>query len=252
MLQIPQEILDHILDYLHDDSRTLGSCALASRTLLQTSRYHRFGGRRYGRYGLQRFAPLLVASPGLAHSIRSLTLLPPPHGTLTRETLSILQHLHALTDLSIHVHALPDAAHVPQLTSLHLGALYAVGPQELLRAISSFPSLKQLELVEILLDSEEDEVYQEDPPTPTLQKLRFRGGDCAATVCEWFSAHGTTPPYHSLTHTIRGPDSAANFKRQSDMLSGLVQELEVRFIPDGRLEGTHIRYDYIGINLIWH
>ncbi|PBK82185.1 hypothetical protein ARMGADRAFT_1019774 [Armillaria gallica] len=37
---VPQELLDYILDFLHDDSPTLRACALVSRAFLPCSRYH--------------------------------------------------------------------------------------------------------------------------------------------------------------------------------------------------------------------
>ncbi len=39
-LSVPQELLDYILDFLHDDIPTLRTCSLVSRDLLPCSRYH--------------------------------------------------------------------------------------------------------------------------------------------------------------------------------------------------------------------
>lgn len=42
-LEIAQEILDFIVDYLHDDPTTLRSCSLTSKSLLDPSYHHLFG-----------------------------------------------------------------------------------------------------------------------------------------------------------------------------------------------------------------
>ncbi|KAK0434145.1 hypothetical protein EV421DRAFT_1841651, partial [Armillaria borealis] len=39
-LSIPQELLDYILDFLHDDVPTLRTCSLVSHAFLPCSRYH--------------------------------------------------------------------------------------------------------------------------------------------------------------------------------------------------------------------
>ncbi|KAI0700284.1 hypothetical protein BC835DRAFT_1412089 [Cytidiella melzeri] len=41
--QLPQELLDYIVDFLHDDARSLVSCSLASRSFVPGSRLHLFG-----------------------------------------------------------------------------------------------------------------------------------------------------------------------------------------------------------------
>ncbi|KAF9044510.1 hypothetical protein BDZ89DRAFT_935760, partial [Hymenopellis radicata] len=38
----PAELLDHVVDHLHNDPRTLLACSLAGSPLLNASRYHLF------------------------------------------------------------------------------------------------------------------------------------------------------------------------------------------------------------------
>ena len=39
---LPQELIDYIIDFLHDDKKSLSSCALTHRTWVNTTRYHLF------------------------------------------------------------------------------------------------------------------------------------------------------------------------------------------------------------------
>jgi len=43
MATLPPELTDHIIDFLHDDRKTLLSCSLVSKIWLPSSRYHLFG-----------------------------------------------------------------------------------------------------------------------------------------------------------------------------------------------------------------
>ncbi|CAL1699635.1 unnamed protein product [Somion occarium] len=79
MIPLPQELLDQILDQLYDDMRTLGSCALTSRSLLDRSRHHHFrmivviteppSHKRWSEF-LE-----LIVHPDFSKHIRSLELL---------------------------------------------------------------------------------------------------------------------------------------------------------------------------------
>jgi hypothetical protein len=43
MVQLPQELVDWVIDYLHDDPDELYACSLVCRDWLPSSRYHKFG-----------------------------------------------------------------------------------------------------------------------------------------------------------------------------------------------------------------
>lgn len=44
---IPPELVDQIIDHLYDDPKSLNACALAARTWLPSTRYHRFRSIRF-------------------------------------------------------------------------------------------------------------------------------------------------------------------------------------------------------------
>lgn len=240
MATLPHEILDHILDYLHDDPRTLGLCALASRVLLQTSRYHRFNGLHIGLHNIRIIMPLLNASPDLAQTITSLTMSSASRSPVSHEILSTLQSLPALTKISVWIHRLPVTAYLGHLTSLCLmgNRVFWCSRRELLCGVSSCALLKELMLIHVFLSVENPENFEcNDPPAPSLHKLHIQGGECAATISHWLAAGGVTP-HHSLTFTVKDRLSAANLMGSSEALSNLVQKLEVRFMPDGSMSGT--------------
>ncbi|PBK65484.1 hypothetical protein ARMSODRAFT_435988 [Armillaria solidipes] len=55
-LSIPQELLDYILDFLHDDVPTLRTCSLVSHAFLPCSRYHIYSSAFIGhKYELDPF-----------------------------------------------------------------------------------------------------------------------------------------------------------------------------------------------------
>ena len=41
--RLPQEMIDYIIDFLHDDARTLASCAAVCHAFVEGSRFHLFG-----------------------------------------------------------------------------------------------------------------------------------------------------------------------------------------------------------------
>ncbi|KAJ7302204.1 hypothetical protein DFH08DRAFT_905750 [Mycena albidolilacea] len=80
---LPQELLDTILDNLHDDYPSLKSCALAARTFVASARIHAF--RRVeilppkdplsSPNPCQRFHELLTSSPHIASLVQELTIV---------------------------------------------------------------------------------------------------------------------------------------------------------------------------------
>ncbi|RPD78367.1 hypothetical protein L226DRAFT_568017 [Lentinus tigrinus ALCF2SS1-7] len=232
---LPQEIFDHILDFLHDDVNTLRACALAHRVLLQTSRYHRFNGLPLAYPRISRFATILSLSPDLAWSVRSLSFTSPCVDVFGIET-RILKQLPALADLTVMATALRAVSpYVPNLNSLRI-----MWPRtysdfgDLIVGISECMSIRELELIDVRVRSHE--LFLPDlPPAPPLHKLRFLGGDSAPAICTWLGAVGSTPPFHSLSYAIRDRHDAEDFVQMAEALFSLAQELTVRFMPEGNM-----------------
>ncbi|OCH90374.1 hypothetical protein OBBRIDRAFT_730925, partial [Obba rivulosa] len=66
--QLPQEMTDTIIDFLHDDAAALRSCSLTCRTWLVRSRHHLFSEIKLqgGTASIALFARLLSFAPHLA------------------------------------------------------------------------------------------------------------------------------------------------------------------------------------------
>ncbi|KAI0717195.1 hypothetical protein C8T65DRAFT_572226 [Cerioporus squamosus] len=232
---LPQEILDHILDFLHEDVQTLGACALASRVFLQTSRYHRFNGLALRDKRASQFATLLSRSPTLGWSIKSLRFTSTSISAFGAEAC-ILQCLPALADLSVMGTALRTVApHASNLTTLRIHwPQTTLSCKYLVFGISEFVSLEELQLINIRLGSHEI-LIPEYPTAPPLRKLHFEGGNCASAICDWLAAVGSVPPFQSFSHTIRDRRDAGEFVQLADTLSPMVQELTVKFMPEGNM-----------------
>ncbi|KAF8149395.1 hypothetical protein B0H34DRAFT_733595 [Crassisporium funariophilum] len=83
--RLPQELIDHILDHLHDDSVALNNCALVCQAWLPTSRLHLFSkislkatsphnGPAVPQERCKRLHALLVRSPEIIYNIRELEI----------------------------------------------------------------------------------------------------------------------------------------------------------------------------------
>ena len=246
---LPQELVDHILDYLHDDIESLAACAFAGRALLHASRYHRFNGRNLTYTRAMLLQPLLVASSGLAASITTLAYQ--PFGKSYKSTnvpaaVTFLQSLPNLIDLRIQARALPYIKHLsPQLAYLRVDDIWAESRRGLLVSLSLFPTLQELVLSDPYLMPHpvelEHDLDTHNPPAPNVRKLSFRDTSCAEFISRWFGSQGLTPPLHSVVQTIRGRVHTRLFVAQSRTLAPLVQDLEIVFKPDGTMEGAFIR-----------
>lgn len=72
--RIPPEIVDHIIDYIHDDHRALDACALTSKTFLPRSRYHLFGAVSLDKRSNNHLLTRLYHAPHLASYVRTLQI----------------------------------------------------------------------------------------------------------------------------------------------------------------------------------
>lgn len=72
---IPPELSDHIIDFLHDDRRALKACSLTCRTWYPTSRYHLWRKvHLHSLEGCQTFTQILQSSPYLGQFARYLNM----------------------------------------------------------------------------------------------------------------------------------------------------------------------------------
>ncbi|KAI0727991.1 hypothetical protein C8Q72DRAFT_421062 [Fomitopsis betulina] len=152
---LPDELSDHIIDYLHNDYHALAACALTCRQWLPAARYHALGDITLYASTCKAFAELLAASPALAAVIRSVELSSIIDGSRVWEAVD-LTFLHLLTSvtrlslrrarpqgsvLKVLIHTLPN---VRQLT---IHRCWFATLHDLALLVSSFPYLKDLSLL---------------------------------------------------------------------------------------------------------
>ncbi|KAI0078321.1 hypothetical protein K474DRAFT_938553 [Panus rudis PR-1116 ss-1] len=82
-MTLPQEVIDYIIDFLHDDKASLLQCSLVHRTWLDASYHHIFkeldivvpSAESEDAHKITKFAEFLQAEPRMAASVRSLELV---------------------------------------------------------------------------------------------------------------------------------------------------------------------------------
>lgn len=154
--QLPHELSDCIIDFLHDDCATLSACGLVCRAWLSVVRYHRFATTRVnGR--LAPFLALLAFSPGICPFVRALELhgFPYPHARRyePEELLALLDLLPGLSHLGLTsarldgplVSALIDNATFKEISSLRLRWCEAERADDVVRLLTT-PALEHLEI----------------------------------------------------------------------------------------------------------
>ena len=72
---LPNELMDRVIDHLHDDQKTLSACALVCSSWLPAVRSHRFRHVRVWPRTLAAFHTLLQASPDLPLYVANLRIV---------------------------------------------------------------------------------------------------------------------------------------------------------------------------------
>ena len=152
---IPQEIIDLVIDHLHDEPTTLKTCCVVSKAWIHQTRKYLFVnikfhplGRRVGRW--RATFPDPTNSP--AHHTRTLSICHPQLVTAadvdTLLTFCGVVRLNVDTDLwhDQRVSLFPLHGFSPVLRSLHLTFTSLPNP-EIFNLICSFPVLEDLTLV---------------------------------------------------------------------------------------------------------
>ena len=195
---LPQELVDHIIDHLHDDRLTLNNCSLVSRAWLPTSRLHLFAKVSLTVSPTNTLAPtelckrlhrLLSATPSLIPNIRELDICEGlagqpqtgPHGAIRSTTwvttertfpqlLKLLTHLQRVEfsgQSTLHWATLPPSLqgalrHVfglPFLTYIRLKSWSFTSFGDLADLLACCQNLKGLALSATRVGTESGELY---------------------------------------------------------------------------------------------
>lgn len=102
---LPQELIDAIIDFLHDDPRSLQSCALVARAWRACSQFHYFHTVEVSEDQIMTtFMQQLDGNVALGANICALQLMPQPHkrcGIVPRTLAALLQRLPSLHTLAL-------------------------------------------------------------------------------------------------------------------------------------------------------
>ena len=194
---LPQELIDSIIDYTHDDPTTLKSCALVSCAWLPASRYHLFRSVSVrltdGPYHYHANPPpggvahslyrIVLSSPEIAWYIRDLVickgspLIWMSHDEFLPPLLRMLTNLRRLEFEPLPprgvfgqwpghlIDSICTARCLPSITELVLFNLSFDNQAHLRRMFRLFPALKTLQLQEVMFVMEVDDddmVYRRD------------------------------------------------------------------------------------------
>ncbi|OJT12296.1 hypothetical protein TRAPUB_11163 [Trametes pubescens] len=244
--QLPPELIDRILDYLHKDRRALAACALASHVMLPTSRYHRFRELTLHLRQVSTLVSLIDSAPNLALAIHSVCVRFKDWADPKQE-LEFLTRLGALSSFGMITpayqrvsveHLAVVASHIPTLTSLFLCGPGVITAPLLLSGLSLFRSLQEVRLhsIDVHFPPEPDVPY-DLTPLPSLRRLESRASDGAPLISRWLQVHSATPGLLSLRHTIQDPRDAIQFDATAVFCASAVKNLDIVFVPEGRMTG---------------
>jgi len=146
--ELPPELVDRIIDFLHMEPKALAACSLTARSWTAATRYHRFGVAVLGdAMCWEKFDRLIEISPTMARYVRSIVI--DPNGAHYQRWISActsftrLQHL-TLDGVEItppwqsEAAAISNVAH--KITSFTLN-LIIIRRQDIWPFVRMFPNL---------------------------------------------------------------------------------------------------------------
>ncbi|KAI0652271.1 hypothetical protein C8Q79DRAFT_922770 [Trametes meyenii] len=205
MPQVPLELSDYIIDFLHKDARALAACSQVCRAWTPAARFH-----LYRAVSLQdhtfasSFQRLLNGSPDLGRYVRELTVakfvgvadmfVPPKYPASVEQSLprvlSHLPHLRSLTLAHMDLKCMGDltALHHPALTAVSLSYCQFADFADIVDLANAFPRLEELALSGLTWKDEHRTPTAQ--PIPSLRRLVLGREVDADRLFEWFVTAG--------------------------------------------------------------
>jgi hypothetical protein len=267
--QIPQEIIDQVIDHLYNDRETLRTCALVCRSWVPSSRYHLFGNvdisflewgqpSRYSSlighldHPLCTFAPsirVLCINVSTDDGDARLWFLSDDWLDPLIPYLSKLLSVKTLVGISIggwpnnHWHRLFKAtSFVNQITHLSLRYSDFVSFEQCMETIHSFPSLETLDCTNNYLPDNLDADENGDvectltlPPPPSLRILEtcFHITGHWQLIWQWLHRSQTRLSVIKLVSNVMSNISAAEVSTLNQYLRFLGPSLEILSMQTG-------------------
>lgn len=209
---LPPELVDHIIDQLHNDRISLRACSRVCRQWRYASQYHLFRERSITLKAIYpprnslliSLAHLVVNVPGHLHNVKALCLTPD-----TWLGIGILSYPIYLTDLLVSLHLLPNL-HTLELNRLRWSSLEYnpanLGPSLSIRKlvlrntcvhgfqcleylIQSLRNLVHLELISVstnLLPEDTDKTCDTTIFKPHIETLKIQGSTIVTGFFQYF------------------------------------------------------------------
>lgn len=213
MPNVPLELSDYIIDFLHKDARTLAVCARVCRAWTPASRFHLFRSIVLQNHNFtSSFQRLLKTTPDLGCYVRELTVArfvtpsavfrPAKPAPSVEDALPCvlahLPHLRSLTLAHIDLKNVAElsALHHPSLTEATFSFCQFADFADLVDLVSSFPSLAKLSIAG--LTWKEELRAPEARPLPALRTLALGRELDAERLFEWLVAAGLHTSITSL------------------------------------------------------
>ncbi|KAJ6471751.1 hypothetical protein C8R47DRAFT_1324838 [Mycena vitilis] len=215
MVDFPLEVEELVIDLLHSEKATLGSCGLVCKSWLKSSRYHLFGSVFLLKGNWRGFLQLINSPMAtFISSIHTLSIFGASSDTTPylNDIVPQLPDLPALKSLRLYFLSWPHVrkatvdclAHIVlNVTELILQRVDFRCPRELVTVLSSFPRLQKVAVVLDFLSPHGSlgmPMTQSSNVPRNLQCVDFQGlhRDPAGEVITWLNAAGFVPPIRVL------------------------------------------------------
>lgn len=220
-ITLPAELIDQVIDHLHDDVLALRACCITSRAWVSRARYHIFHDILLSADRADAFAMLLETSPHISHFVKSLNIKGEADQIFNKSDYlvavvpAIAPKLTRLKNLRIdsvtlaHLHPKVLSALIqgfPELEELYLSSVTFDRFRDFAAFIVAHPSLKCLDLGHIWwcdsmkAASRWENVFQVYPDSPSrLRSITLN--DTSANVLDWLRSHYRVLPIHNFTHS---------------------------------------------------
>jgi hypothetical protein len=200
MPHLPAELIDTVVDFLHDDEESLANCSLVCKEWVPATRYHIFNNLLLDRWNMEEFVDLITRpSATVALYINHLIIDQGKsrHTDLFQSMFRRLPHFHLLRTLELRNSRWADSLVFAfgGIRDLKLSRCTFANPVHLKTVISSFLSLKRLSVSHTRFLVEHDDLDQDVAVTMGyIQPLKFPDIDTLELwerhVTSWFPFEG--------------------------------------------------------------
>ncbi|KAI0639805.1 hypothetical protein C8Q77DRAFT_87377 [Trametes polyzona] len=213
MPRLPLELTDYIVDFLHEDARTLAVCAHVSRSWAPAARFHLFRSVVLQDHSFaSSFQRLLGTAPDLGYYVRELTIAKFVSATEVTPAKSVPSVEDALPGVFVHLPHLRSLtlAHLDLKDVTHFKAIRHSSLSEvtfsycqfadfadIVDFINSFPSLAKLSIAG--LTWKEERRPPAVRPMHSLRTLVLGRETDSERLFDWFAAAGLHTSITSLT-----------------------------------------------------